>query len=245
MSFLAATKKLHVALIICMGFVAVSLFSVPARASLVPIGSTLTIGGTNLPGACTDTTCSGTVTFSSTPVLIDGGAISIFETQTATAGGGEWDVWHLSTTSGGSLAGDVNGDWVIAMDYTLSQAVNFEAVVNQWTVNGTPVSPLSNFGGICCATASNSSPVTGEAYFNSGFTVPLAAGVQSSWQQIFVDPYSFVSSGGIDASSANGYNFGLYFTPQVSTSTPEPSSLLLLGTGLLAFAPFIRRLALP
>ena len=54
-------------------------FATAAQASIIPIGSSLTFGGTNLPGACTDTTCSDMVTFSSTPVLIDGGALSLYK----------------------------------------------------------------------------------------------------------------------------------------------------------------------
>ncbi|HEY3910996.1 MAG TPA: hypothetical protein VGM07_14040 [Stellaceae bacterium] len=50
-----------------------------AHASIIPIGSALSFGGTNLPGTCTNTTCSDAVTFSSTPVLIDGGALSLDE----------------------------------------------------------------------------------------------------------------------------------------------------------------------
>ena len=34
-------------------------FATGAQASIIPIGSSLTFGGNNLPGACTDTTCSG------------------------------------------------------------------------------------------------------------------------------------------------------------------------------------------
>jgi hypothetical protein len=213
-------------------------FATGAQASIIPIGSSLTFGGTNLPGACTDTTCSDTVTFSSAPVLIDGGALSLYETQVATGPNGEWDVWHVSTVLGGPLAGDISADWSIVMDYTLSAAANFDAVVDQWTVNGTPVSPLSDFGSICCATASN--PILpGEAYYNSGFSGPLPAGVQSNWSQIFVDPYSFVSAGDIDPSTANGFNFALHFTLQ--TPVPEPASFVLLASGLLGLALMRRR----
>jgi hypothetical protein len=163
--------------------------------------------------------------------VIDGGALSLYETQVSTGPNGEWDVWHLSTTSGGSLAGNINGDWSIVMDYELSQAVDFDAVADQWTVNGTPVSPLSSIGSICCATSSN--PILpGEAFYASGFSGALDAGVQSNWQQVFVDPYSFVSSGGVDPNAANGFNFALHFTLQNPVETPEPASLALLGAGL-------------
>jgi hypothetical protein len=169
------------------------------------------------------------------------GPSASYETQTATGPNGEWDVWHLSTTSGGPLAGDTGAYWAIVMSYTLSSNVNFDAVVDQSTVNRTAVSPLTNgIGSICCASTSN--PILpGEAYYNSGFSGPLSAGVQSNWQQLFISPYSFVSAGGIDPSTANGFNFALHFTLQ--TPVPEPSTwaLMLLGFAGLSAIGFSRR----
>jgi uncharacterized protein (TIGR03437 family) len=37
------------------------------------------------------------------------------------------------------------------------------------------------------------------------------------WQQVFVNPYSYVSSGGINPNTANGFVFGLHFTKQQPT----------------------------
>lgn len=186
-------------------------FASGAQASIIPLGSSLSFGGTDLPGAGTDTSCSDNVIFG-VPAVIDGGALTLTEQQVADGPNAEWDVWRIATVGGGPLAGDLNGKWSIVMSYDLSAVVNFDQVVNQWTVNGAPVSPLSNFGGICCATASNPSPITGEAYYNSGFSVPLAAGVQSNWRQIFVNPHSFVSAGGINPNTANDFEFALHFS---------------------------------
>jgi hypothetical protein len=197
-----------------------------ARAGIIPIGSSMTFGGTNAPDTYTATT-----TFGSTPVLVDDGAVTIWQQQVPTAGGGEWDVFYMQTTNGGPLANDVNADWNITISYDLSQAAVFDQVANQFAVNGTPVDPLTNFGGICCATASN--PILpGEAYYGSGFSDPLPAGVQTNWQQIFIDPYSFVSSGGVDPQTANDFTFALHFTPQ-QAPVPEPASLALLAAGLV------------
>jgi uncharacterized protein (TIGR03437 family) len=176
---------------------------------IIPIGSSLTFNLTNAPDTFTATT-----TFSSTPVTVDNGALKVWQTQTATAANAEWDVFYMQTTSGGPLAGNINADWQIVLDYDLSAAADFDQVANQWLVNGTPVSPITNgIGSICCAALTN--PILpGPAYYNSGFSGALAAGVQSGWRQVFVDPYNFVTSGGINPSTANEFIFALHFTLQ-------------------------------
>jgi uncharacterized protein (TIGR03437 family) len=176
---------------------------------IIPIGSSLTFGGTNAPDTYTATT-----TFSSTPVLVDNGAVKIWQEQTPTGSTGEWDVFYMETTNGGPVAGNIDGYWNILMNYDLSQPVYFDQVVQQWLVNGTAVSPITNgIGSICCAATSN--PILpGAGYYNSGFQSALPAGIQTNWQQIFVTPYNIVSDGGINASTANGFAFALHFTLQ-------------------------------
>ncbi len=181
---------------------------------IIPIGSPLTFGGTNVPD-----TYSAPTTFSSTPVLVDNGKVKIWQEQVATGADGEWDVFYMKTTSGGPIAGDINADWNITIDYNLSAAASFDAVVQQWVANGTPVGPLTNgIGSICCAAASNPI-VPGWSYYASGFNGMLPAGTQTNWQQIYVDPYNLVSRGGINPSSPNEFIFGLHFTLQPALPT--------------------------
>jgi PEP-CTERM motif len=207
---------------------AFALCSTAAQAGIIPIGSSYTFIGTDAPNDFTATT-----TFSSTPVVVDDGAVTLSEDQVATGSNGEWDVFHMSTTNGGPLANDLSGYWDITIDYVLSSPVYFDGVVDQWTVNGTAVGPLTNgIGSICCASATN--PVLpGWSYYNSGFSSALPAGTQTDWNQIYVTPYSYISAGGIDPSTANGFNFALHFTLQTPT-VPEPASVGLLGAGMFA-----------
>lgn len=90
---------------------------------IIPIGSSLTFGGTNAPD-----TYSAMTTFSSTPVVVDNGAVKIWQEQVPTASNAEWDIFYMETTSGGPLAGNINANWNIVMNYTLSAAVVFDAL---------------------------------------------------------------------------------------------------------------------
>jgi hypothetical protein len=179
--------------------------------SLIPIGSPLTFGGTNDPD-----TFSATTTFSSTPVLVDNGKLKIWQEQVPTGPNGEWDVFYMQTVNGGPLAGNINGYWNVLMNYQLSAAADFDQVVNQWLVNGAPVSPLTNgIGSICCATTSN--PILpGAAYYGNGFNGLLPAGTQTNWQQVFVTPYTLIENGGINPNTANEFIFALHFTRQTA-----------------------------
>jgi uncharacterized protein (TIGR03437 family) len=179
---------------------------------IIAIGSPLVFGGTNAPD-----TYSANTTFSSTPVQVDSGKVTIWQEQVPTGANGEWDIFYTKITDGGPLAGDINAYWNILMNYTLTAPVFFDQVVTQWLVNGTPVSPLdANIGGpsgICCAVTSN--PILpGPAFYNSGFSGNLPAGVETNWRELFVQPYNIVSEGGINPSTANELIFALHFTLQ-------------------------------
>ena len=187
---------------------------------IIAIGSPLTFGGANSPD-----TYSATTTFSSTPVLVDNGALKIWQEQVPTGTNGEWDIFHMQTTNGGPLANNSGAEWNIVIGYTLTTAAVFDAAVHQWAVNGTPFSSLTNFG-VCCAATSN--PVLpGAAYYNSGFSDPLPAGTQTNWQEIFVRPYSLAQSGGVNVATANQFTFALHFTLQ--PGVPKVTSVISAG----------------
>lgn len=102
----------------------------------------------------------------------------------------------------------------------------FDQVVTQWTVNGTPVNLTGDILSICCPVLSN--PILpGPAYYNGGFSGALPAGTQTNWQEVLASPYSVVSSGGVNPSSANGLVFALHFTLQ--GALPQITSVISAG----------------
>lgn len=185
---------------------------------IIAIGSPLVFGGTNAPD-----TYSANTTFSSTPVQVDNGAVTIWQQQVPTGSNGEWDIFYMKTTNGGPLAGNINSNWNILMNYTLTAAVYFDQVVTQWQINGTPVTPTGPIDQICCVVASN--PILpGPAYYNGGFSGALPAGTQTNWQEIFAQPYSIIQEGGINPSLANELVFALHFTLQ--SALPNITSVI-------------------
>ncbi len=186
--------------------VTIPVASATAAPHIIPLGSSLTFGGSNSPDTYTATT-----TFSSTPVLVDNGAVKIWQDQVPTGADSEWDIFHMKIVNGGPLANNAGSTFIVLLTYTLSAAASFDAVANQFYANGTPVGPLTNIGTICCAAATN--PILpGPSFYNSGFNGALSAGPQTNWQQIMIQPYSFISDAGVNPATANEFAFALHFT---------------------------------
>jgi hypothetical protein len=212
--------------VLSIGAVVGALWGGNAYASIIPIGPLYSIQGTNAPNDFGPIL----VSFDQLPKVIDGGALTVSETQTPTGANGEWDVFNVSITGGGPLAGDLGANWSLGWSFFLGQPALFDGVSFWWSVNGTAVSSITNFGGICCAGPNPIDPALGQS-FSSSFQGVLQNGVVTFNPTIFVDPYSFVSTGGIDPMTANEFHFGFHYT--LPTSVPEPSALGLLGFGLL------------
>ncbi|MEO5925641.1 MAG: IPT/TIG domain-containing protein [Bryobacteraceae bacterium] len=202
------------------------------NANIIALGSPMKWGGQNSPDTYSDAT-----TFSPAHVLVDGGKVEIWQEQVPTGTNGEWDIFHMKTVNGGPLAGNLGANWIVVMDYTTRVASSFDQVANQWLVDGRPVNSVSNFGTICCASLTN--PILpGASYYNSGFNGPIPAGLQTNWQQIFVQPYTFANSGGIPTDRANEFTFALHFS-LVPPAIPTISSVISAGAfgAFPSFAP--------
>jgi hypothetical protein len=195
-----------------------------ARGQLISLGSSYNVSGTNF------VTSYGpqAVTLDQTPKLVDGGLVRLTETITPTpADGGEWLLLKFQTVSGGPLAANQNSTFDFAINHLLmNQPALEDQIFFYWNVNGAAVNPLFPFGGINRVAPNPIDASLGPTY---DFLVspPFGPASQFDYTSLaFVSPYSFVSAGGINPNTANGFTYGAHFTP-----VPEPGSMALVGLG--------------
>jgi hypothetical protein len=194
------------------------------------MGPSVTFNLTNFPGGAT------TITETLGSGLSSSGDVQVYSFTVATAGGGEYDYFFFNTISGGPLAANSAALWQIDANFTLTQAVNFNGIEDQWTTggfSGTPV-PLASLTPSGFINVAGTGPI-GDGYVNgygttgSAFSDLIAAGLQDF--PTFVSPYSFANTGGGIPTAANGFNIVYHFDP-----VPLPGSVFLFGSGFLGLA---------
>ncbi|HYM32504.1 MAG TPA: PEP-CTERM sorting domain-containing protein, partial [Candidatus Cybelea sp.] len=164
--------------------------------------------------------------------LIDSNALLLFQTIIPEPGGNEWIVWTFVTTSGGPIAGNLNANWTLQVgSVPLTGTFALKHFFNDWGTNGLLVSPTS-------ANGSNNpletNPITGVGkVFGQNLFIPtnVAGGTSSAFTFS-----GFLGGAGFNPSTLNTFQVGELLGP-----IPEPSSIAVLGAGLIAFAAVRRR----
>jgi hypothetical protein len=195
-----------------------------ARADFVSIGGTYSVNNTNFVDTFTQN-----VTFDGTGVnkSIDGGKLLINEQVSPTGTKGAWIVFNYSTSNGGPLAGDINGNWQAEVDsIPFTTPVVFDGLFAGFSANGVPFSNVQagDFSGV------ETNPVTGngEVLFDN---ITPSSPLTSLDAFVFFNPYSVLGSdNNIDPNTANGHTFGVHV--DLPSAVPEPSTLTLLGVGI-------------
>lgn len=189
-------------------FAALSLFSSAARASIIPTDSTYTIQGVNAP----DNFGPTDLIFNGTAAPVDGGALEATAFQVPDGSGGEWDVFSVSTAQGGSLAGNIDAYWSLGWGFDVATPALWDATAIWWTDDGVAFDPIYAFSGVCCPATNPVNPSWGEAYYNT-FTPDPLSGFVTFNPTVYVTPYNFITDGGIDPSTANGFDFAFHLYP--------------------------------
>jgi hypothetical protein len=124
------------------------------------------------------------------------------------------------------LAGDPSAGWEIDAVAPANSPGQVTAWFSDWSVDGTMLNATSGFGGLIIQPnplGSNPANVFGV----NSLPIPVTTGFDSLTS---VSPYSYISAGGMDPTTVNGFVMGSLLT---TASVPEPSSLTLAAIGAL------------
>jgi len=194
------------------------------------LGTTFNVSGTDFP-----------TNFSATPEMLGASTtvngLSLSETITPVSATQEWIVFTFANPSG-PVIGDPSADFSLAISgfQTVAPAI-LSSVFAYFTQDGTPFAPLTPASGFGVET----NPITGTGPVLDFVGFTPTAPFESFNLSVFSNPASFLGAVGVDATTANGFDFAALLTLPV----PEPASLAVLGCGLAGLGAVRRRARRP
>jgi len=222
-----------------LSMIAVLAVASTAGASIIP-GSSYTVtslGG--FPGA----QGPQAVTFDGVAETINGGKLSINETQYTVSPQKQWLEFTIQSTNGAAIASpDI---WNIALNnLQFSSAASYDAVPGQslymyFTINGTPVKNNNPFQSTPNSTIA-AHPTNAAINVNYFLNTAGNGDSKQAATQFFARVMQPMIFNGVDFTKVNGVVFGVAYT--TSLLVPEPSTSLMMSFGAVGLGAFwIRR----
>jgi hypothetical protein len=187
------------------------------------------VGGT-MPISVTDsslaTDFTQNVTLGAGMTTLDQGELTLTQTIIPAGPGQQWLILDFEAAGGKPLAGNPNAYWEIDADAPVDSPGAVSIWYADWSVNGVLLNATSGFGGLISQPNPRGSSPT-NVFGVDGTPFAVTTDFESLTA---VNPYSFISAGGMDPTTVNGFVMGSLLT---SAAVPEPSSLALAAIGAL------------
>jgi hypothetical protein len=202
-----------------------------AHAALITPGTPFDINGVNAV-----TTAVTPVTFRpGNTQAIDSGNVHLLIQTIPEAGGQEWLLYSFTTATGGTIAGNVNANWLMQVqNLATTQPVSVNHFFVGWGAGGQLSEPVADTGNLPLEL----NPITGVGHV---FGEPVTGVIESVLDgEGAADTFGgFLSvQYGINPATINFFQIGELIGP---APVPEPGGILIVGAGALVTFGVCRR----